>query len=257
MDANQAKADADRKAWREEMAAMRKEMDANQAKAETRHKDFLARMDARWNAWREIMNASHDKTVAYQEVEARPQEKEPTSVDTKPEAAEERQVPEENTTVMPVKEPKKKRPRDRRLAVERHHHKQKILTRENGAPQKKLAVACRKVSRRAKVARHKENTVRRNHIGNNVARRTLKGRGLQVEPDGSIGVKDKETRRRLHPGNERTASRTLSKTLGLDIRQRAVEVPSRLENIKNCTLWRGRPPPKRKKGNGLYGRNRW
>jgi hypothetical protein len=28
-------------------------------------------------------------------------------------------------------------------------------------------------------------------------------------------------------------------------------------NIKNWTLWRGRPPPKRKKGNDPHGRNRW
>jgi hypothetical protein len=35
MDANQAKADADRKAWREEMTAMQKEMDANLSGHET------------------------------------------------------------------------------------------------------------------------------------------------------------------------------------------------------------------------------
>jgi hypothetical protein len=238
--ADQAKADADRKVWREEMAAMRKEM------------------------------------------EARLDEEKPTSVDREPEAAAEEEVPEENATVMPVGEPKKRR-RDRRLAAERRRHKQKNSTRKNGAPQNELAVACRKMlrratvarrmrdifrhntthratvarlrkdtlapnmTRRAKVARHKENTVKRNGIRNNVARKTLKGRRLQVEPEGSIGVNDEETRRRLHPGNERTASRTLGKTLELDIRQRAVEIPSGLENIKNWTLWRGRPLPKRKK----------
>jgi hypothetical protein len=80
-----AKKDADRKAWQEEMAAMRKEMDANQAKA-----------DAEWKAWRKRMDTSHKEimaeikpggdmeTMAYQDMEAR-QEEEPTSVDRKPE----------------------------------------------------------------------------------------------------------------------------------------------------------------------------
>jgi hypothetical protein len=44
--AAQAKADADRVQMQEMM------LPANQAKAETRHKDFLARMDAHWKVWR-------------------------------------------------------------------------------------------------------------------------------------------------------------------------------------------------------------
>jgi hypothetical protein len=98
MDANQAKAEAKMDANKESMETnlkkdkedLMKKLDANQAKAETCHKDFLARMDARWNAWREIMNANHNEMLACQETtEVHPQEKEPTSVDTKPEAAEE------------------------------------------------------------------------------------------------------------------------------------------------------------------------
>jgi hypothetical protein len=52
-------------------------------------------------------------------------------VDTKPEATEERQVPEENATVMPVEEPKKKRRRDRQLAAERRRQKQENSTLES------------------------------------------------------------------------------------------------------------------------------
>jgi hypothetical protein len=206
-----ARMDADREEWktdeeiRSNQAKLLATMEANWAKAETHHKDFPARIDARWNAWWEIMNANHDEMLACQEkTEFHLEEKQLTSADTKPEAAEERQVPEENATVMPVEEPKKKRRRDRRLAAECRRHKQKISTLESCGPPKELGVARRRTTRRvkvarkapidrmyrrAKVARHKENTVRRNRIRNNVARTTLKGRRLQVEPEGSIGVK--------------------------------------------------------------------
>jgi hypothetical protein len=42
------------------------------------------------------------------------------------------------------------------------------------------------------------------------------------------------------------------------IMEHVVGTSSRLQKIrKDWTLWRGRPPPKRKKGTGPYGRNRW
>jgi hypothetical protein len=80
----------------------------------------------------------------------------------------------------------------------------------------------RKMSGHPRIVWHKKvvgmrNRIRNNQTRNNVARRTPKGRRLQVEPEGSIGVKDKHTRRRLHPGNERKASQTLRMTLGLGI----------------------------------------
>jgi hypothetical protein len=166
MDANQAKAEAKIDACKERMEVDRKDlkemmkmMHANQAKAETCHKDFLARMDAHWNAWREIMNANHDETVACQEMEARLIEKTPTSSDKKLEAAQKAEAPEENATVMPVEEPKKKWRRDRRLGAERRRHKQKISTRENRTPQKKLAVARRGTSHRPTVARQREKKI--------------------------------------------------------------------------------------------------
>jgi hypothetical protein len=121
--ANQVKAVPDREERKAERKTDKEEIRSNQAKllatmeaaqekAETRHKEFLARIDARWNAWREIMNANHDETVAYQEEEAHPEEEKPASVDMKPEAAEQREVPVQDATVMPVEEPKKKRRRD-------------------------------------------------------------------------------------------------------------------------------------------------
>jgi hypothetical protein len=164
---------ADRKADKEERKNEKEEMEA---KRKT-DKDFLAKLEfnheqtnimlAKLDAYQEkteadrrdlkemmkMMDANHGETVAYQEEEARPQEKERTPVDTKPEAAEERQVPEDNATVMPVEEPKKKRRRDRRLAAERRRHKQRISTQESRGPPKELAVARRGTTCREKVAR--------------------------------------------------------------------------------------------------------
>jgi hypothetical protein len=51
--------------------------------------------------------------MACQEMEARLEEEEPASVDMKPEVAQDEKVPIEDTTVMAVGEPKKKRRRDR------------------------------------------------------------------------------------------------------------------------------------------------
>jgi hypothetical protein len=170
MDANQAKADADRVQLQETMKIML----VNQAKAEIRHKDFLARMDARWNAWREIMNDNHDKTLAYQEVEARPQEKEPTSVDTKPEAAEERQVPVEDAEVIPVKG-RKKRHRGKKQAAERWKEPEE-LTRGLCGSWMKLAAACRKVSCRATVARRRRNAFKNKQTQDGCQRRLAAAR---------------------------------------------------------------------------------
>jgi hypothetical protein len=81
-----------------------KEMDANQAKA-----------DAEWRAWRKRMDTSHKEimavikpgrnmeTIACQEMEAHPEVEKPASVDMKPEAAgQEEEVPVEDATVIPV-----------------------------------------------------------------------------------------------------------------------------------------------------------
>jgi hypothetical protein len=132
----------------------------------------------------------------------------------------------------------------RRAAVAR---RKRDIARTGGFLRKRLVMADKKMSRRAtvarrmrdtlapnvtrraKVARRKENTVGRNRIRNNqtrnnVARGAPRRRRLQVGPEGSIGVKDEQTRRRLRPGDERRASNTLRKTLRLNIRQQTVKI---------------------------------
>jgi predicted phage tail protein len=95
--ANQAKADAEWKAWRAKMAAMLENMDANHGK---------------------MMSITRKRTMACLETkEARLEEKKPISVDTKPEAVQ-KEVPKEDAAVKPVRGPKKKRHKDRKLAPE-------------------------------------------------------------------------------------------------------------------------------------------
>jgi hypothetical protein len=74
----------------------------------------------------------------------------------KPEAAEEYEVPAEDTEVIPVGEPKKKRRRDRNLAAEHRRQKPNTSTRENCRPQERLAVTHRGRTHRATVARKRQ-----------------------------------------------------------------------------------------------------
>jgi hypothetical protein len=313
--ADQAKAEADRKIDKEERKAAQAKADADRVQTQELMKmmqAYQAKTDAvlpaiqvtetsRKETAAVIKPETEVKTMACQEMEAHQKEEEPTSADRKPEAAEQREAPIDGATVIPVGEPKKKRRRDRKLAAEHRPPKPKTSIRENRGPQKRLAVACSGSSRHGKVTRHTKETDRKmtcrakvarcrghiignNQTRNNIARGAPRGQRLQVKMEGGIGVKNEYTRQHLHPGNVRTASRTLRKTQGLDAGQQAVETFSRLQGIKNSTLrsvkglgiakqtntspvqlqrrkhwtlWRGRPPPKRKKGNGSYGRNQW
>jgi diphthamide synthase subunit DPH2 len=89
--------------WREKMNA---ETSATKARTEA--------IKTRTKAMRENMGASHmgmvaeikaerdRETLACQEMEASLEEEEPTSVDMKPEVAQDEKVPVEDATVMPV-----------------------------------------------------------------------------------------------------------------------------------------------------------
>jgi hypothetical protein len=94
-----------------------------------------------------------EKTMACQEMEARQEEEEPSSVDRKPEVAEQREVPVEDAEVMPVGELKKKRRRDRKLAAERCCQKHERAQCQDGCQTKGLAIARRRTSHHATVAR--------------------------------------------------------------------------------------------------------
>jgi hypothetical protein len=115
-----------------------------------------------------------------------------------------------------------------------------------------------KDARCAKVARHKE----RNHEGPSVEQGRRKdktrnkftigtrkgwtfGKRRRVDPEGSTGVKDPSTRRQLQLKNIKTAGRIFEKAFRLQIAKREDRSSVGLL-IRNWTLWRGQPPPKRK-----------
>jgi hypothetical protein len=137
---------------RRELKEMMKMMQAYQAKTE----DVLPAMQVTETSRKEtaavIEPETEVKTMAYQEMEAHEEKEEPTSVDRKPEAAKQRKAPIDDAEVIPVGEQKKKRRRDRKLAVEHRRQKPNTSTWENCGPQKRLAVAHRGRTRRAKVA---------------------------------------------------------------------------------------------------------
>jgi hypothetical protein len=337
-EANQKKAEADRKADKEEMKADRKadqekaeadrkaaqddlmaKLDANQAKADAdrvQMQEFMktlqayqAKTDAVLPAIQltqtsrkettAVIKPNEVETMACQGMEARQIEEKPASLDKKPEAAQQEEVPLDDAEVIPVREPKKKKRRDRKLAAEHRRQKTKTSPRENCGPQTRLAVTRRGTTRRAKVARkmqadqkmsrratvarrkrdivksylpqekchsrrglttsrtrttHRAEVARRNKssVGKNrtrwrqlIRRRGNKETKIRDFEDQLLLGSKWEMNKTLRRGNERETTKKINTS------------PTRLQRSKHWTLWKGRPPPKRKKGNGPYGRNRW
>jgi hypothetical protein len=214
-------------------------------------------------------------------MEARQEERKPTSPDRKPEAAQKYEVPAENATVIPVGEPMKKRRRDRKLTAEHHRQEPKDTKKINGGLQKRLAVARRgtirrarvawktpidrKMSHRATVARRKRHIVksyltqekcrpRRKLVASRTRTAHRAGVARQMENSfGKVQARDNVVRGTwkgwtprwrqliLQEGTKETSNRDFADQLRLG---------------SKWTPWRGRPPPKRKKGNNPYGRNR-
>jgi hypothetical protein len=104
---------------------------------------------------------------------------------------------------------------------------------------------------RAGVAWCRGDLVRKGWTGNNVARGPSRewthGKRRRVDPEGSTGIKDPGTRRQLHLRNEKIAGQIFGKTFRLENAKRIARSTVGLRTNKDWTLWRGRPPPKRKK----------
>jgi hypothetical protein len=187
MAALQKEGEADPKAWEERVATMRSRRitvrpEDMSADMKARLEEIAALTDKIWAARQEMRNVSHKEAAAViepetevnmmacQGMEAHQEEEKPASLDTKPEAAQQEEVPVEDAEVIPVGEPKKKRRRDRKLAAEHRHQKTNTSTRENCGPQERLDIARRGTSHRAKVAR-KTPTDRKMRHRTTVARR--------------------------------------------------------------------------------------
>jgi hypothetical protein len=269
IDDNQAKAGADRKAWREEIAAWQEKMGAEM---EAIRRETVA-IRAETKAWREEMaamrdkrvNDNHDETLACQEMEARQEEEGPTSADRKPEVAQDEKVPAEDAKVIPVGEPKKKRCRDQKLAVERRRQEPRrdivksYITQESVTHAENWSLL--------ELGRH---TVQEWHDSRKMPSGKLVPWTMWYEEPGKDGRAESDNMRkegtdltrnqdfeeRLQLGSEMTTNRSYRKAIGLEIMKRAARTSTGLPKMKNWTLWRGRPPPKQEKGNSPYGRNR-
>jgi hypothetical protein len=134
------------------LLSMQAKMDANQERMETNRKTYHEEMMAMLDAYHERMMACLGKTEA---------DKEKTEPDPgiMQSTEEHQEIPKGEAAAMPVGEPRK-RCRVRNMAAERRQ-KRKERTRENRGSRRKSAAACRKVSRRAKVAWQKRKLVRR------------------------------------------------------------------------------------------------
>jgi hypothetical protein len=68
-----------------------------------------------------------------------------------------------------------------------------------------------------------------------------------VDPEDSTGVKDPNTRQHRRLKNEKTAGQIFETTFRLQIAKREDGSSVGSLKIRYWTLWRGRPPPKRKR----------
>jgi hypothetical protein len=105
------------------------------------------------------------------------------------------------------------------------------------------------------MARHKENLGRKSRIGYHVVGGALRERTTEkrrrVNPEGYTDIKDPGAKLQLRLRNDNTDSRLCGKTnekvIGLETAKQIAGSRVPLQKNKNLTLWRGRPPPKRKK----------
>jgi hypothetical protein len=98
----------------------------------------------------ESTSITRKEMMACQEMDDRLEEKEPASLDRKPEVAQQREVPNEDAVVKPVKG-WKRRHRGKKEAAERCKEPEE-LTRGISGSRRKLAATCRKVSHHTTVA---------------------------------------------------------------------------------------------------------
>jgi hypothetical protein len=265
---------------------------------------MLAIIDARLDAWltdlknnRKETMACLEKTEACLEVE-----EEPASVDMTPEVAHGQEAQPEDAEVMPVGEPRKRRPDQRRnlAAVRRQKKKDRILdarcrgkeqeraqrknrclknlvaarrrttrraamarrrilptkdtNRELHGSQKRLVAARRGTTRCAGRARHKEDFIGRSRDKDSGVLRTSKGwtlgRKQRAQQQHNTGTKNPGAKWQQRLRNEKTAGRIARKShekTRLEIVRQIAGSLVGLHDIEHWTLWRGRPPPKRKK----------
>jgi hypothetical protein len=130
----------------------------------------------------------------------------------------------------------------------------KDTNRELHGSQKRFVAARIGTTRCLRRARRKENFVGRTRDKDNGVLRTSEGwtlgRKQRAQQQHNKGVKNPGAKWQLHVRNEKTAGRIARKShekTRMEIARQMAESLVGLHDSKHWTLWRGRPPQKRKK----------
>jgi hypothetical protein len=136
----------------------------------------------------------------------------------------------------------------------------KIRNLDKCGPRKEFASAGIRTTRCAKVARRKGRSYEgpsfeqgrgKNKTRNKIARGTRIGRMLGkrqlMHQEDTNGTRNRDCKEQLRLGNEMTTSGIYKKSTELEIAKRIARCTVGLQRMKDWTLWKGRPPPKRKK----------
>jgi hypothetical protein len=302
----------DRKADQEDFLERMDKMYAKMAKAD-KQEEMLTDINAKTKARRDKRmeaNSNDDRnewTACQDVMEANPEKME-SNLKEKEAVVQRQDIPIENVAMMPVGEPRKRRRGGKLIAGRRG--KPKKLNRRNCGSRKKLAAACRKVSRYATVAWRKRKLFRksetRGYCGSRKCatvadRRTCPHatmawrkrkltRNIRIQEsresskDFSVngmrkgpGCKNCIRRRNIkEPPHLRTERKIASsiggehkreqrrlkgmskykdiywRTIGLDFVKQVVRMSRGFLQMTIWRLWRGRPPPKRKKKSCMY-----
>jgi hypothetical protein len=234
MDADKAEAKRERKADKEEMMAR---MDTDKAESKTERKadkEIMARMEAKLDSNHERMLAKLDawlgKTEACLEME---------SASEATEVVEESLEVPKGATVEEAFGATENRTGEQRLAV-RRHRQQKKRAQFNGGPRQKFAAARGRFTRRAVPA------LLKGHVRKGPRRNCNSGiRRVSKTSGNRRGGRTEKLNQRVEA--ERMHRELIRKSLDLEIARLIVGSFIRLREPRNGTLWKCRPPPKRKR----------
>jgi hypothetical protein len=116
----------------------------------------------------------------------------------------------------------------------------------------RLIVSAREVPRHATVARRRRDATKEERDdAKRAPRDRTPGKRRRVNPEGKTTMRDPVARRQLPLRNVKTAGRLCrgnhEDVIGPKIAKRTARSYARMRTKRDWTLWRGRPPPKRKK----------
>jgi hypothetical protein len=153
------------------MAADKEDLLARMKEGRQANQELLTRMDAYHEKRMAMLDDNQKRVMAKKKIEQNPEMMQSVQ--------EHQDVPSEDVVVRPIKGLKKGRRSGKSAAGQRGEPKE--LVRGNCRSRRKLAAACRKVSRRATVARHKRNAFRKIRTEENCGpRSTLAAAGRRM-----------------------------------------------------------------------------